>query len=258
MTLALTSRQGCVFSESTIANLLNPDKSGDNPTFYSVSGCPEKLFAQMIRLGSFAREFELAANMTCVQFNMAPVLAVEQTIREWSDPQYDVSLAQYAPDGPLGANESSDGEGPDLGDLMHYKEDLHHCAEAWRYALLLYIERVFKWQRDQPRSPILPLLARRVLNHMSCCRRTSMVQKQLLLPVFLAGCETEDENLREEARMYCTWWGEKTRYDMFITAIGLLEEVWANTDPLAWWGSIMDRKSAANANSSSPRQYLFG
>lgn len=212
----------------------------------------------MIRLGSFAREFELAATMTCVQFNMAPVLAVEQTIRKWSDPQYDVSIAQYTRDDSLDPGQGSGTERLELADLMHYKEDLHHCAEAWRYALLLYIERVFKWQREQPKSPILSLLARRVLNHMSSCRRTSMVQKQLLLPVFLAGCEADDENLREEARLYCSWWGEKTRYDMFLTAIGLLEEVWANDDPLAWWGSIMDRKSAANANGSSPRQYLFG
>lgn len=212
----------------------------------------------MIRLGSFAREFELSATMTCVQFNMAPVLAVEQTIREWSDSQYDVSIAQYTPGGSIDTGLDADGKRLDFGDLMHYKEDIHHCAEAWRYVLLLYIERVFKWQRDQPTTPILHLLARRVLNHTSSCRRTSMVQKQLLLPVFLAGCETNDEDLREEARLYCSWWGEKTRYDMFLTAIGLLEEVWANPDPLAWWGSVMDRKSAAKANGTSPRQYLFG
>ncbi|KAI9150861.1 hypothetical protein HJFPF1_10638 [Paramyrothecium foliicola] len=250
VTLALTSRQGCVLTESTISNLLNPGNNGnDNTTFYSVSGCPEDLFKQMIRLGAYAREFELVATMTCVKFDMEPVLAVEKSIREWSNPEFDdVCGSQY-----LRERLSYDSEEP-----LHYKEDLHHCAEAWRYALLLYIERVFKWERGQCPLPILGLLARRILNHMSACRRSSMVQKQLLLPVFLAGCETKDENLRQEARLYCTWWSEKTRYDMFLTAVGLLEEVWSKEDPLAWWGSIMDEKSRANAGSSNPRQYLFG
>jgi hypothetical protein len=46
--------------------------------------------------------------------------------------------------------------------------------------------------------------------------------------VFLAGCETTDEHLRQEAKQYCIWWSNKTRYDMFSTTIELLDEVWAN------------------------------
>lgn len=64
-----------------------------------------------------------------------------------------------------------------------------------------------------------------------------MVQKQLLLPVFLAGCETTDEKLRQEAREYCAWWNERTRYGMFDTANTLMEEAWADDRAGTWWGS---------------------
>ncbi|RKL08626.1 hypothetical protein BFJ68_g9420 [Fusarium oxysporum] len=247
VTLALTSRQGCVLSESTIISLFNHDKTSDE-TFYSVSGCPEALFRHMIRLGSYAREFELISNMTCAKFDMEHVLGVEKEIREWTDPEY----------GDLPDQLVSDTTGCDIGDVAHYKEDLHHCAEAWRYGLLIYIGRVFKWQRDQPAPSILGFLARKTLNHVTSCRYSSMLQKQLLLPVFLAGCETSDEHLRQAARTYCSWWNERTRYDMFLTANALLEEVWADEAVDSWWGSVIDQKSRSNVNSGEGRQYLFG
>ncbi|UKZ96656.1 uncharacterized protein TrAFT101_011434 [Trichoderma asperellum] len=248
VTLALTTRQGCVLSESTIVNLFKPICSA-KPTFYSVSGCPEALFKQMVRLGSYAREFELASTMVCVNFDMNPVLEVEAAIREWKDQTYgdiyELCSSKGLPEGYSWAN------------MMHH-EDLHHCAEAWRYALLLYINRVFKWQRDMPPSPSLSFLARKALNHVTSCRRDSMVQKQLLLPVFLAGCETTDEHLRQEAKQYCTWWSNKTRYDMFSTTTELLEEVWADRSETAWWGSLIDEKSRSGSKLSKGRQYLFG
>lgn len=250
VTLALTSRQGCVLSEATILSLFSPSGASD-ATFYSVSGCPEALFKYMIRLGAYAREFEIASTMTCVKFNMEPVLEVERGIRAWTDPDFEDSFQQCSLDDP-----SEDSR--DLGELANYKEDLHHCAEAWRYALLIYVERVFKWQRDQASPSLLSFLARKALNHVASCRRNTMLQKQLLLPVFLAGCETQDEHFRQEAREYCSWWNEKTRYDMFLTATALLEEVWASEQPNSWWGSIIDQKSRNASNGSDARQYLFG
>lgn len=248
VTLALTTRKGCVLSESTIVNLFRPVRPS-KATFYSVSGCPEALFKQMVRLGSYAREFELAATMVCVKFDMAPVLEVETAIRAWKDQTYgdiyELSSAQGLPDGYSWAN------------MMHH-EDLHHCAEAWRYALLLYINRVFKWERGTPPSPSLPFLARKALSHVISCRRDSMVQKQLLLPVFLAGCETADAHLRQEAKRYCAWWSSKTRYDMFSTTMELLEELWSDDRETAWWGSLIDEKSRSGNKQSEGRQYLFG
>lgn len=205
----------------------------------------------MIRLGSYAREFELVANMTCARFNLEPVLEVRNEIRRWIDPEYGDFSDQYI-------SEPAATQGCDVEDAAHYKEDLHHCAEAWRYGLLTYIARVFEWQRGQPAPPILGFLARKTLSHVSSCRSMSTLQKQLLLPVFLAGCETDDAHLREVARSYCCWWNERSRYDMFLTAHAMLEEVWLDDDPQSWWGSIIDQKSRLMTGSGEARQYLFG
>ena len=190
--------------------------------------------------------------MTYVKFDMEPILAVEQSISAWKNPD------QYCEDAEFLNNAKLEEEEQDFGAMAHDKEDLWHCAEAWRYSLLIYIERVFKWRRGGPVSSILDFLARKTLNHVTSCRKSTMVQKQLLLPVFLAGCETKDEALRQEARNYCTWWNDKTRYDMFLTSIALLEEVWMTEDPQSWWGLIIDQKSRARSTSRSARQYLFG
>ncbi|VUC30651.1 unnamed protein product [Clonostachys rosea] len=251
VTLGLTSRQGFVLSESAIAALFSHDKS-NNETFYDVSGCPEALFRHMIRLGSYAREFELVSSMTCAKFDIEPVLQVEKQITEWKDPDYEDRPEQY--DFTLSLEQISD-----IETMAQYKEDLHHCAEAWRYCLLIYIGRVFRWQRDQPSQPILGFLARKTLRHVTCCRYTSQLQKQLLLPVFLAGCETNDEHLREVALSYCKWWSDRTKYDMFLTTHSLLQEFWSEDNHEAWWGSFLDKKTKKSSDGSSDsRQYLFG
>ncbi|CAH0017062.1 unnamed protein product [Clonostachys rhizophaga] len=250
VTLALTSRQGFVLPESAIVALFSQDKS-KGETFYDVSGCPEALFRHMIRLGSYAREFELVSSMTCAKFDIEPVLEVEKQITEWRDPDYEDRPEQY--DFTLSSEQICDIEA-----MAQYKEDLHHCAEAWRYCLLIYIGRVFRWQRDQPAQPILGFLARKTLRHVTCCRYTSQLQKQLLLPVFLAGCETNDEHLREAALSYCKWWSDKTKYDMFLTTHSLLQEFWSEDNHEPWWGSFLDKKTRSSDGSADSRQYLFG
>lgn len=229
-----------------MTNLLDRDEASMQ-TFYSVSGCPEFLFRRMIRLGSYAREYELVARMTCARFDLGPVLLLEKEIRQWSDLEYESPSNHQDFD--------SLHQDPGADDQAHYKEDLHHCAEAWRWGLLIYIVRVFRWERNKPAPTILDFLARKTLNHVSSCRSTSMVQKQLLLPVFLAGCETTDEHLRQIAQSYCSWWNEWTRYDMFLTASALLEEIWKTGDSQVWWGSVIDEKNVSN---HSNHQFLFG
>lgn len=251
VTLGLTTRQGFVLSGPAIRSVFNCNSGS---SFYNISGCPEELFKYMFQLGTYAREFELASHMTCVTFDMGPVTAVEKAIKEWRAPQYDDPDVDFTQPGAA-AGLLPDDWGFDSIQAAHYIQDLYHCAQAWRFALLIYIERVFKWHRREASMARISVFARKALNNVMSCRRSVMIQKQLLLPVFLAGSETDDENLRDEARDYCSWWGVKTRYDMFITTLGLLEEVWAaGGDQESWWGSLIDQKSGV----SSPRQYLFG
>ncbi|KAF4811277.1 hypothetical protein CGCSCA5_v010022 [Colletotrichum siamense] len=253
VTLALTTRKGCVLPHTYHSNLhyQTPD---NEKAFYNVSGCPEELFGYMTRLAMYAREFELATTMTCVTFDTGPVLSVEQAIKDWRAPAYSdcIDIETLENDGSQNVDQQ------EIEEALNYKQDLHHCAEAWRYALLLYIERVFKWDRKSTSLPVLGLLARKALNHVSSCRRGTMLQKQLLLPTFLAGCETTNLELREQAKQYCEWWNDKTRYDMFLTAAALLEEVWAKYGSGSWWGSIMDEKCQPGAHGYTQNQYLLG
>ncbi|KAJ4420839.1 hypothetical protein N0V82_004134 [Gnomoniopsis sp. IMI 355080] len=249
VTLGLTSRRGFVLSGSTINSVFDPANSSD---FYSISGCPQELFKHMYQLATYAHEFELASRMTCVTFDMRPVLAVEEAIKAWQPPY---SIESDADIDHLAAASLPSDYRSDPIQAAHYIQDLYHCAQAWRFALLIYIERVFKWRRREASQTCLSLYARKALNNMSSCRRSVMVQKQLLLPVFLAACETDDENLRDEAREYCKWWTGQTRYEMFITSLGMLEEVWASSaDTDSWWGSLIDHKFGFG----STQQYLFG
>jgi hypothetical protein len=236
VTLALTTQQGCVLSENMIMSQFRSDEAtigtanttattsttsttGTTRTeapFYNISGCPEDLFKHMVQLGAYAREFELASTMKCVTFNMDPVFELEKRIREWSVPEFEDRVGFQA----LGVDcykevSVEGGEGPSRGEtyatirtdipqpsaaeikeLAHYRQDLHHCAEAWRYGLLLYIEKVFKWRHNkdnnnnnngrsstsantQTAKPqtqqtlMLSFLARKTLNNVSACRRTS-------------------------------------------------------------------------------------
>lgn len=219
---------------------------GSNPTLYNMAGCPKDLFMYMVRLGDYSREFELAFAMKYVEFDVELVLAAEKGIREWSVPQMDDSNLLTDPE-----------EAHELDGLAQQRQDKIHCAEAWRYGLLVYIQKVFKWRKNKGFPLLLGFLARKTLDNVRSCRKTSMLQKQLLLPVFLAGCETKEDHLQQEVRDYCKWWNEETRYDMFLTAISLLEEVWATQDVDCWWGSVIDQSTRAKVNSDI-RQYLFG
>ncbi|KAF4308354.1 hypothetical protein GTA08_BOTSDO03652 [Botryosphaeria dothidea] len=258
VTLALTSRKGYVMPESYVSRLFADDTA---ESFYNMSGCPFELFRHMVRLAQYAREFELATTMTCVTFRRDLVLGVERCIREWSAEGYGDVCAAVLRDEDTGARiveEDRAGGSGTMEEKANARQDLYYCAEAWRYALLLYVERVFKWDRTRPPSPVLGLIARKTLDHIWSCRRSSMVQKQLLLPAFLAGCETKDSTLRELASDYCAWWTEKTRHEMFATTSLLLEEVWASKSEKSWWGSVIDEKSRSGAVESFPHQYLFG
>ena len=126
-----------------------------------------------------------------------------------------------------------------------------------------------KHQRDLRRQ--LHRAVRTSLNHVRCVRRSSQTQKQLLLPIFLAGSETTDEELRGVVRGYCEWWANKSRYQMFSTVPDLLTDIWAAidkarddtldgaSDETPWWGNVIDEKLEMTAiGNKTTAHYLFG
>ena len=224
----------------------------------------------LVRLAEMARQKEVADSMEFLSFDMTAVFDIERQLLEWkSSLRVEVGSAQLHGDITDLLDEVLDGPSPgtsedeDEGAYCRQRDD-YHCMEAWRYALLLYIQRVFRWNRRSNRRPraILPLTCK-VLEHSRNCRKTSQVQKQLLLPIFLTGAEARDEAMRNTVRSYCLWWGVRSRYGMFNSVSSLLEEYWASdpskdANPL-WWGPFLDQKSQiGKAGGATALQFLFG
>jgi hypothetical protein len=182
--------------------------------------------------------------MTCVRIDLGPILAIEKELINW-EPIKDVFTSELAM------------TGEEAESIAQVEEDLRHYIEAWRHGLLIYIERVLKWNRKEEISLMVQFLARKTLDHVRCCRRESTMQKRLLLPMFLAGCEVKDEWLRKESIEYCEWWEKKTGCDMFPTASNLMQIVWDDEKDFEWWGPVIDQHDHTNSDGTMGRQYLF-
>lgn len=146
----------------------------------------------------------------------------------------------------------------DNAELVQHWHDICNAGNAWKYALLLYISRVFSWDRTtDSRLPEVTSLSRLVLDSVRCCRAESPLQKQLLFPVLLAGSECVDAHGQEFVKIFCEEWYRKCRYSMFREALGLLRQIWARRDqeinPFGvWWGSFV-----GNRHTDIP-EFLFG
>ncbi|KAJ5505204.1 hypothetical protein N7453_004161 [Penicillium expansum] len=175
---------------------------------------------------------------------MTPIKRIENELIGWKNDA----------DSPLSGNNSKLTE-EDAIKQLDEQQDRYHCAEAWRYALLLYLEYIFKCDRKR-RSISVNRLVRKTIDHIRCCRRTSQTQKQLLIPVFLAGSETSDEDMRHFVKEYCAYWGEKSRYSMFNSVPVLFDEIWASGK---WWGAVIDSKTQpSSGHGQGTTQLLFG
>ncbi|KAJ5618750.1 hypothetical protein N7510_002734 [Penicillium lagena] len=177
---------------------------------------------------------EIARSMRWLNFDITPVLEIEMELTKWNN-----NVRSSIDENPM-SRELSDAE---REQNFHKQQDRYHCAEAWRYALLLYIESVFKSDHQRCTARQNKVL-RSTIDHTKCCRRTSQTQKQLLLPVFLAGSVTSDQDTREFVKDYCTYWGEKSRYSMFNSVPLLLDEVWSSGK---WWGAVVDNETRTPA-----------
>lgn len=251
----MISRQGTIIDQPYLEHLMQYQEQ-DEWSFYDFTGCPDDLFLRLVKLAELARQREFAARMAWLSFDLSPVAEIEREIQHWESSHFSEVVIQdldMIAEVLQGADPTADVE-----ETLNSKQDRHHCAEAWRYALLIYIERVFRWDRKSHRPSGLTLLVRKTLDHVRSCRRTSQTQKQLLLPVFLAGSETADEEMRRFATEYCQWWATRSRYNMFNSATLLLEEIWEGDHTHAWWGSVIDQKTRHGEAGEAGMQFLLG
>ena len=260
-----------MFPPSYFEYLVEKEKE-DTWSFYDLTGCPTELLALLMRLVEMARQKELSTSMRYLMFAMEPIIEVEQRLMSWKNMfsdrrnlQEELDLEEVSNDpGIRNADEVSSSNSEADEEEYYAEKDRYHLAEAWRYGLLLYIQRVFRWDRQSHRRPSAILrLSCSVLEHARNCRNTSQAQKQLLLPMFLAGAEARDESMRDTVRSFCLWWGARSRYGMFYSVSSLLEEYWTEKESLRenekpmWWGSFLDEATSRKGGGVTT-QYLFG
>ncbi|KAK2756180.1 hypothetical protein FQN54_005588 [Arachnomyces sp. PD_36] len=247
-TLALISRQGPIMSQTYLDFLIRWEKE-DEWSFFDLTGCPRELIMHLFELADLARQKEIASSMRWLNLDMTPIIEAEREITAW--------VNGFAPLSHTLDDSNEDDEPTES--QFDDQQDRYHCAEAWRYALLLYIQRIFKCNDHRQRPPrSIRRLLRLTVDHIRCVRRTSQIQKQLLLPIFLAGSEASDADTHEFVKEYCRYWAEKTRYEMFSSVPVLLQEIW---DSGEWWGCVVDRKTktgSAMQGQVVATQFLFG
>lgn len=210
----------------------------DSWTFFTLNGCPAELVMFMARLSILASTFEkvqaLNEESPWVTFSTVPVEAIIAEVTQWTNPE--------------GATAESIAW---TDDNPEKRLNRFHCVEAWRNAILLYAYRVFSRPQTTAGLRSITYLARVVLDHVRCIPDTDVVQKQTLLPVFLAASETGDESTRDFVRNFCGHWTATARYSMFGTVGTLLENIWAGWDVesrhVHWWGTIVE-----NSDRESP------
>ncbi|KAJ9606635.1 hypothetical protein H2200_008643 [Cladophialophora chaetospira] len=222
VTLAFLSREDLRLPLTYLEMLL---ECGDSPecSFFALNGCSLELVMAMARLAKLAAIYEKTRQMEWTIFDRTPVDQVIAEVKSFVNKEDatldDTSLSEDDPDA---------------------KRDCFHCIEAWRHAILLYTCRVFTPWQDSAGIRMISYLARVTLDHVRCISRRSFIQKQVLLPVFLAGSEVGDEQDRAWIREYCKHWSAAARFYMFESTRFLLEDIWQDWDVSTrdsyWWG----------------------
>jgi hypothetical protein len=235
------SREDCVFPYSYFeAVMMNYDDRGWD--YFGLCGCPVGLVKLVMRLARLSAEKRRSLSMERVLFDDSAVTELEDELRAW----------HHVPPPAAYVNEES----------MHLDRDNMHCAEAWRNGMLLYIHRVFRWERGTSFSMCASVCARTVTDHIFACREGSMIARQALVPLFFAGCELQDVSIRKRILKLCRLWNDRTRYYMFGTTIPLLKDVWDELEKggedTAWWGQVVDSWHRSPIDSHLRSRLCFG
>lgn len=118
------------------------------------------------------------------------------------------------------------------------QRDLVHISESFRYAALLYTERLA--HPSLPPSALnLQNLVGQALYHINQIGTTSCVNKFLLWPLFITGTECSNDAHRDMVRTRCVEIQRESGFFNNLSGLHLLEKVWRRDDS--------DRSTAATA-----------
>ena len=193
-------------------------------SFFILSGCPPEFIMAMGRLAQLSATFEKTLRQERVVFNRLPVDSIVQEVKTF-----------------INKNDATFHDLEVIDEDLTARRDRYHCVEAWRSSILLYVCRVFTREQNDHGIRLIEYLARITLDHIRCIPQQSVLQKQVLLPIFLAASEADDENDRWFVRQYCRYWSITSRFHMYETTGALLEHIWEDWNPstkaVFWWGA---------------------
>ncbi|KAH9909734.1 fungal-specific transcription factor domain-containing protein [Xylariomycetidae sp. FL2044] len=138
--------------------------------------------------------------------------------REWKDAR--TSLQSWEFDGPRLA--ASLPNAPTPGQVR----DLNWLSEAFRYAALLYTERLAS-PNVPPNHNNFRNLVSQVVYYATSLEAGSSAEKFLLWPLFVAGCECVNELQQNIVRNKCREIMARSGYMNNLAAIEVLERLWA-------------------------------
>lgn len=242
ITISLLSRQRGFLSQQYYDFVLGCECEEWN--FEDLTGIPKSLVSALVEIVQLTQAQNRIVGMKWALFDDWRVREIE---RDLSD-----SVSFLLPDLRIDDEVDTD-------ETIQHKHDRKACIQAWKFAVRLYIARVFPsssnssggGQQQQhhnhqhQHSAKILSLARQTLDAARSCRSTSVMSKQLLFPIFLAGSETNDAYSRRYVEAYCKCWYAKTRYQLFPDTLQLLTTIWNlrdlgnGDDHQTWWGSVL-------------------
>jgi hypothetical protein len=228
MSIAFIHRKLPLFPPAYLDRLLD-FSSIDDWCFFELTGCPEEIIPVISRLARLAFEYEKESLSGNTTFDRFEVISVVETLKTLPN-RDQISLEEPG-------NDESNSTDVDM------MLDRSHCFEAWRRGVVLYSLQVFSEVPQQRNTQIIRYLSRNILDHIRCIREAGEIQKQVLLPLFLAGSEAVSETDRSFCRNWFQHWSAQTRYHLFETTGAILESVWDVLDvqdaSVHWWGDVV-------------------
>jgi hypothetical protein len=202
--------------------------------FSDITGCPIAFVASMARLAVLASMYQNAAAMDWTVFDDLTFKPELLKIRE--------SIKTERPF--LCSRETGD-----VNQRPDFHQNRYHCVEAWRKAILLYTYRIFDREVFANAPAMIANLAHGTIDHVRWIAQSDDIQRQVLIPMFLAGAEMRTKGNRDFVRNYCMHWSALPGFRQFQIVLELLEDIWQQSD-------LTPGIAFCWANRVSPRDWL--
>ena len=220
--VAFIARRQMTLPAPYLQTLVEHDQAG-KWSFFAFKSCPVIFVLAMSQLSRLAGLYKRAASMGWTVFDEQTFVPELARIRRMVEDEQ-VDLARH--------------ESINIDMCKDSRQSQYHCIEAWRNAILLYTHRVFDRQSDSQTPASISYLANLVMDHVQWIPSSADIQKQVLLPVFLAGAEMRAPTSRKFVADYCSHWSKASRFGHFDTARDILQDLWQamEADGKMWWG----------------------